>query len=233
MRLHVTEQTPASEVAHSVVEQFENSAPYVHINGLTFDKLPHESATESIRAIASNIGSLALTNDNPTSDVWTLDGKTSPSKDRIPYHTDSPYYAQPEDIVSFWNMKESGDGGENVILPIERVLSLADGSTQTAELLEELSQLRVDFQHEGHSAAGTIIDQHYMAVRFDRRYVLGAKAAELANRFQSLLEGADSIADIIKLHQGDALFFNNTTTLHARLPYSNPDRLNYRVRINL
>lgn len=207
MRLPVSRDMTSDNIAEIVKQHFENSEPYLHLTDLNFHELPPEKATSYIRSFARKIGTLTLSTVSPNSDVWGLDGLTSPSRDRIPFHTDSPYLEHPEDIVSFWNMRESGRGGENVILPIDRIIALADTKPEVADLLEELNESNVIFKHDGNKASGNIVDLQKAKVRFDKRYVLGARAVELAAAFHDLIESSDDIADVIKLNEGDVLFF--------------------------
>lgn len=231
MTLHIAEAAPPEEVGLLVADQFADGAEFVHLQGLAFHSMEDEARTEYIRTASQVVGQLTLSNSEPGSDIWRLDRATSPSTNRIPYHTDSPYYQRPERVVGFWNIKSSGDGGENVLLPVADLLDWASAYPEAQELLDELNATPVQFANDSHHAIGPMLDAERGTTRFDKRYVIGEAATILAVRFGELLEGQEVPSQSIKLAEGDVLFFDNKRLLHAREPYSNPDRVSYRVRM--
>lgn len=174
---------------------------------------------------------MTLSNGKLGSEVWRLDHTTSPSTNRIPYHTDNPYYQQPEKVVGFWSVKSSDDGGANVLLSVADLLDWAASSPEAQDLLDELNAAPVEFVDGVYRANSPMIEIDQGIVRFDKRYVVGETAAKLALRFSQMLEGPGLPGRSVKLAEGDALFFNNERFLHAREPYSDSDRVSYRVRV--
>lgn len=231
MTIHIAEAMPPKEVGSLVADQFTDGAEFVHLQGLAFHRMEDAERADYIRTASQVIGRLTLSNSEPDSDVWRLDRATSPSINRIPYHTDSPYYQQPEKVVGFWNVKSSDDGGENVLLPVANLLDWASASPEARDLVDELNATPVEFAAGAHQATGPMLEADRSTARFDKRYILGEASAKLALRFSQLLEGQELPSRSIKLAEGDVLFFDNERLLHAREPYSNPDRVSYRVRI--
>jgi alpha-ketoglutarate-dependent taurine dioxygenase len=94
------------------------------------------------------------------------------------------------------------------------------------------------FSRDDHAAEAPIIDDSGEDVLI--RYAhdaLNSSAPEhhaLRAKFSAFLESsvAQTGATAIKLTEGDVLFFDNRRLLHAREPYSDPNRLNIRVRIS-
>lgn len=232
MAVRVAEAMLPEEVGLLVADQFADGADFVHLQGLPFHQMEDAARTEYIRAVSRPIGELTLSNGELGSDVWRLDQTTSPSTNRIPYHTDSPYYQHPEEIIGFWSVKSSDDGGENVLLPVADILDWASTSREARDLIDELSATSVQFAAGDHRAIGSMLEANRGTARFDKRFVVGEEAAKLALRFSQLLEGQELLGQPIKLAEGDVLFFDNERLLHARERYSNPDRVSYRVRIN-
>lgn len=231
MTVHIAKTTPPEEIGSFVADQFVSGVEFVHLQGLEFHRMEDAALTDYIRAASQVIGRLTLSNGEPGSDVWRLDRTTSPSTNRIPYHTDSPYYRQPEKVVGFWNAKSSDDGGENVLLPVADLLDWASTSPEGRDLLDELNATPVEFASGAHQATSPILEANRGIARFDKRYVISEAAAKLALRFGQMLEGQGLRSQSIKLAEGDVLFFDNERLLHAREPYSNPDRVSYRVRV--
>lgn len=231
MGIYIAESMPPQEIGLLVADQFASGADHVHLRGMSFHTMEEVARADYIRTVSSVIGELTLTNANVTSDVWRLDKTTSPSSARIPYHTDSPYYQQPEQIVGFWNVKTSNDGGENVLLPTADILDWASSSVEARELVDQLAD-PVQFTHEKHTGTGPMLDPETGIARFDRRYVVGEEAGKVATRFTQLLESNTLLGQSVKLEEGEVLFFNNQTLLHARETYTNTDRVSYRVRLN-
>lgn len=230
MAIHIAETTPPEDIGLLVAEQFANGADFVHLQGLPFHHMEDMARADYIRTVSRPIGELTLSNGDPGSDVWRLDQTTSPSTNRIPYHTDSPYYQHPEKLVGFWNVKSSDDGGENVLLPVVDILDWASTSSEARDLIDELNATSVQFVAGEHRATGSMLETDRGTARFDKRFVIGEEAVKLALRFSQLLEGQE-LGRPLKLAEGDVLFFDNERLLHARERYSNPDRVSYRVRL--
>jgi len=107
-------------------------------------------------------------------------------------------------------------------------MELAEQSKQLNESLEIAQLPSFTFSQYEESWTGPAIDPNNKTVRYDAKY-LSRPSAEL----KYLFEEAVKVGEVIKLAPGDVLFFNNKTTVHARLPYSDPNRLSIRTRINL
>ena len=229
MKMAYREAMPPEELGASIAEQFAEGKHYVHLQGLPV--LGTESdRSDFIRETAGAIGELTLTAGKEGSELWRLDKVTSPSSSFIPFHTDSPYYARPEEIVSFWNIKSSSLGGENLVLPLDRFIGQMTARPETSELLEELATRPATFRLKDHEASGVILDPITGLARYDQKYITPEHAAR-GERFATMIQIARPLAYVIKLTAGDALFFDNHKTLHARESYSDPDRLSIRVRM--
>jgi alpha-ketoglutarate-dependent taurine dioxygenase len=219
----------AEEIGADIAQRFTSGTPYVHIQGLPI--LGEVSQRDTfITSVSSAIGELTLTGDVPGSELWQLNSVTSPNASQIPFHTDNPFYESPEQIVSFWNLRSSAQGGENVILPVTRLVDWFASQPQHAELLEELTACPVSFTFNGSEATGQMLQPNIGTARYDQKYI-DPTHAELGLRFTKALDKANVLAHSVKLSKGDALFFSNRTTLHARTPYSDPNRLSLRVRM--
>jgi len=221
---------PPEEIGHLIAEQFAEGVPYVHLRDVPFTRLEAAEQTMYIRRASEMIGELSLSSGDPTSDVWRLDTVTSPSASRIPYHTDNPFYKLPERFIGFWNLKSSMEGGENVLLTVDNLLEqlgcLPDGN----ELIDELETHQVTFAHDLSEAVHPILDTRQEVIRYDRRYA-DAQSVQLADRFTQILESGRLRGHVIKLAEGDVLFFDNYRLLHARESYTDLGRVSLRVRI--
>lgn len=216
------------ELPSLVRQRLLDGDPYLHISGTGLESLALDEQIEKIRGISQGIGRLALSNADSTSDVWVLDSRTSPSARLIEAHTDNPFKSEPEDVVAFWSVRSSPQGGQNVLTPLDRIMELGDQSGRLADGLEKARSLPVTFTHGEESWNGPVVDVVGHTIRYDAKY-MDVPDAELKHLF----EEAVKVGDIIELAPGDVLFFNNKTTVHARLPYSDPNRLSIRTRINL
>lgn len=87
----------------------------------------------------------------------------------------------------------------------------------------------ITFANGDSSAVSPIIDAQGR-IRFDRRYVDPEHAA-LSSRVTRLLEEEIKAGQVIKLSEGDVLFFDNRKMLHSRQPYTDLGRISFRVRI--
>jgi alpha-ketoglutarate-dependent taurine dioxygenase len=217
-------------IGEYIAEQFDGGALYVHIQGVPFSHLESGAQEAYIREASSFLGELSLSNTEATSDVWRLDSSSSPNSGRIPYHTDDPFYERPEKYVGFWSVNSSVTGGENVLLPLRTILEATNTAPETAEILAEARARRVVFSQGDNQAASRIIDTNSQTVRFDARYI-DEPDTDLARRMTMILEGQTFKPEIIKLAEGDVLFFDNRKLLHARQPYSDKTRTNIRVRV--
>lgn len=216
------------ELPHIVRERLIKGVPYLHVSGIDLEPLNSDERAERIHEICRSIGNLTLSNNEPASDIWSLDSRTSPSAQLVDAHTDNPFKGKPEDIVAFWNIRSSTVGGENVITPLERVIELGERSKQLDEILQKAQLPLFTFSHNGESWTGPVINSNEKTVRYDAKY-LGSPSTELKYLFEEAVKAGDAI----KLAPGDVLFLSNTTTVHARLPYSELNRLSIRTRINL
>lgn len=224
------ESTTPIEIGHEIASQFENGAAYVHVEGLPFVSMEDGQRDAYVTELSSSIGRLTLTGGEPGTELWRLNSATSPNASFIPYHTDNPFLNNPEQIVSFWNLHSSERGGENLILPVESFLDWLDSKVKKHDLAQELIQATVPFTLGDKSASGTIFDPEAGTVRYDQKYI-SAEYADLGMRLTKELNAASFMAHSVKLSEGGVLFFNNQTTLHARSPYSDPNRLSLRVRV--
>jgi len=217
--------TSPFEVAGAVDRALQET-PYVHLMNVGVVDLDPTSRADRIRSISAHLGEVTLTNDDPRSNLWVLDSHTSPNAMLVPCHTDNPFMANPEDVVAFWNIHSSSIGGENVIVPLDRLLELGEQSSEIAELIDEASTTPLTFTSGTKHYTGTPIDVAAGTIRYDKKH-LSTPSTRLAYLFDAALD----IGDVIKLQPDEALFFRNRTTLHARLPYSDPNRLSIRTRI--
>lgn len=230
MSISYPELMPAEEIGADIAQRFADGAPFVHVQGLPI--LGEVSQRDTfITDAASAVGELTLTGNVQGSELWQLNSGTSPNASRIPFHTDNPFYENPEQVVSFWNIRSSAQGGENVILPITSLVDWMADQPQHAELLDELKTREVPFVFKENEATGSILQPDTGTARYDQKYIDSAQT-ELGLRFTKALNEAKVLAYSVKLDEGDALFFNNRTTLHARAPYSDPNRLSIRVRMD-
>lgn len=230
MSISYPELMPAEEIGADIAQRFADGAPFVHVQGLPI--LGEVSQRDTfITDAASAVGELTLTGNVQGSELWQLNSGTSPNASRIPFHTDNPFYENPEQVVSFWNIRSSAQGGENVILPITSLVDWMADQPQHAELLDELKTREVPFVFKENEATGSILQPDTGTARYDQKYIDSAQT-ELGLRFTKALNEAKVLAHSVKLDEGDALFFNNRTTLHARAPYSDPNRLSIRVRMD-
>ena len=232
MSIHIANKMPPEDIGELVADRFKSGERFVHLQDLSFHNLEETARNDYIQRVSTAIGAVVLTHpDDPGSGIWKLDSTTSPNLGSIPYHTDNPFYQEPEKIVAFWSVKSSAEGGENVILPAEDIFDRASSSQQAAELIERLESTPMLFSHEQYAATAPILGAEQGTVRFDRRFI-GLEILDLAVRFDQLIRSEELLGKAIKLKEGDALFFDNHRVLHAREPYQNPDRVSYRVRIN-
>lgn len=229
MSISYPELMPAEEIGADIAQRFADGASFVHVQNLP---ILGEAAQRSgfITSVAGAVGELTLTDGTQGTELWQLNSSSSPNTSQIPFHTDNPFYEHPEQIVSFWNIRSSARGGENLILPVPDLVDWIEAQPQHTKLLDELKTHAVSFALEGSKATGTILQPNAGTARYDQKYIDPA-CAELGLRFTRALDRAKLLAHSIKLGEGDALFFNNRTTLHARAPYSDPSRLSMRVRM--
>jgi hypothetical protein len=233
MKLTLSPLVPPQEAGEAVAALLQAGAPYVHVEGLGFAGFDSAERDTYVRTAASAIGELTLTDGKPGTEVWELNSATSPNASRIPYHTDNPFYDSPEEVVGFWNIRSSIEGGENLILPGSRLVEHMSTTTPGRDLLEELKNKQVRFMRGDKDFFGPLVElgSGLVMLRFDSKDLTpNSEDQDLAARFSQVLEGADLPADRVKLAAGEAIFFNNRQVLHARAPYSDPSRLSLRTR---
>ena len=227
--MHIEAQTPP-EVLGEVAADLLAGQPYIHFQGLDLQAWDPSERDTYIRTSSQALGELTLSNGQPGSDLWVLDSSTSPKTSLVPFHTDNPFLAEPEGVVSFWSLRSSPDGGENIMLPLDRIVGHLNATPRSAGLYAELLDTPVLFEHQDNQTVGQIIDEDSNTVRFDAKY-LDLAHRVLGERFLQMLDGIQDAADPVKLEAGDVLFFKNRSLLHARLPYDDPQRLSIRARI--
>lgn len=232
MTAHLTfsETMPPQEAGLIIAEQFAEGESVIWAQGLGFNALDPATRAAYITEFSGALGKMTLTNGAPGTELWLLDSSTSPNAARIPFHTDNPFYEQPEPIVSFWNLRSSASGGENILLKVDDLLDWADGEPEHAETLERLKVEHVPFSLGEHTASGAMLDEASGTARYDQKYISPA-SAPLGKLFTHMLADDTLPTHAIKLEPGDALFFDNQRTLHSRAPYSDPTRQSIRVRL--
>lgn len=231
MKRAFAELTSPDEIGQNVAELLAEGVPYVQIDDLPFADMPEIQLDTYIRRTSQAIGRMTLTGGLPGTEQWRLDGQTSQNASSIPFHTDNPFLVRPEEIVGFWSIRSSNDGGENIILPVADMLNWADRFAQHVETLKEITTKPVSFTLGEERASGLLLDSDTGSFRHDMKYV-DPEHIELAGRFTDMLTPDDLPSQRIKLQAGSVLFFNNRTTLHARAPYTDGKRLSIRVRVD-
>lgn len=230
MIISLAETTPPAEVGLNIAEHLNAGAPYVCIAELPFASMAEIQRQTYIQKVAGAIGRMATTNNTPGTEQWRLDRMSSPNTSYIPLHTDNPFLVEPEEFVGFWNVKSSEVGGENIILPVADLLDWATKTSQRRETIEEAATVPVSFTNGKAHAVGLLLDISTEKARHDVKYIDDDHSA-LAGRFATLLTAESVPSQDIKLKAGSVLFLNNRTSLHARAPYTDHDRLSIRVRL--
>jgi hypothetical protein len=231
MMLAYSEQHPA-ELGMEIGEALDNGASYVHVAEMPFATLPETERDTFITEVSSSVGAMTLTGAMEGTELWQLNSATSPNAEYIPFHTDNPFYNEPEAVVAFWNLRSSPKGGENIILPVRNMLGWMATRSEYDELLTELSTTQVPFTLKDAAATGVMLDTNAQTARYDQKYISDAQA-KLGLQLRNVADAAaESVAERVKLAPGDALFFNNHSVLHARAPYSDPNRLSIRTRMH-
>lgn len=220
---------PPVELGSKIADQFADGAPFVYVKDALPLHLSDPERAAHIMTVAEQLGPLTLTNDKPGTELWELNSSTSPNASFIPPHMDNPHLTEPERYVGFWCLQASEEGGENLILPVTDIISELDATGEGRALLAKLEAEQVTFTHGDYSTTSPIVDRSTGEVRYDQKYI-DAGHADLGQRFQVVATSMMDNAARIKLKPGDALFFNNRTTVHARAPYSDPSRLSIRTR---
>ncbi|CAN5126731.1 hypothetical protein BH09PAT3_BH09PAT3_5090 [soil metagenome] len=229
MPLNIPGATP-EQLGQQLHREFEAGSIYVHATNLPLSGEALDESREYVQRAASILGHLTLTNDTLGSEVWVLDSATSPNSQFIPYHTDNPYLDEPEQLVSFWNLKSSDVGGENLLLPVSGLVTWAEGEQVFDAVMDEITATSVTFAHNDRLARAPMINLVDMTARFDMKYItpefhaLGLRFAEMLRTYGATLPG-------IKLQPGEALAFNNRSLLHARAPYVDERRISLRTRV--
>lgn len=218
--------TSEEELPDLVRDGLRGKMSFLHISGTGIEYLPLSEQVERVRNISQRVGNLTLSTSESNSNVWLLDNNTSPNT-QIMAHTDNPFKDKPEDVVAFWSIRTSAVGGENIITPFERIVELGEQSGHLSELIEQ-AQASFTFAFAEHEWTGPVLDFNKKTVRYDKKY-LTTPDTELSQLF----EGATAVGDSIRLIPGEVIFVNNATAVHARLPYSDQNRLSLRTRINL
>lgn len=221
--------TDPQSIARFVDEQLSKDHLFVHLQGLPFAQMEPREREIYIRQVTGIIGNRTLTKNIPDSDLWILDHTTSPSPDRIPFHTDNPTQEQPERLVSFWNIMSSDQGGENVLLPFQSVF---DQQPHLEELsLKDITQIPRTFTYQNERLTAPVLDNQHI-LRFDPRY-MAEQDQPFAKHLSRLLDRLGPDHGIcIKLAPGDVLFFDNHRVFHAREPYTDLSRVSIRVRLH-
>jgi alpha-ketoglutarate-dependent taurine dioxygenase len=75
-----------------------------------------------------------------------------------------------------------------------------------------------------------MLDPRTGQARYDQKYIAPEQRA-LGQRLGTMLSDPNLPSTSIKLAPGEILFFNNRRTLHARTPYSDPNRRSIRTRM--
>ena len=209
------------EIAQVVQEM--RTGDYVVLRNLGFNRLPEESRDESIRDLCLRAGALSMSGTDVKTDVWYLD-ETKSKPGSVPYHTDNPHFTLPEQIVGFWCVQSSGNGGENLIVSGADIVNWLDLNKIKDSTGQSFSQRvtseRVLFGYGSRSVSSTIYDEETGIFRLGN-YASDEETKKLVTELSGVIEqGRDTIpAKKILMEPGDVLFFNNHTHLHARDPY--------------
>jgi hypothetical protein len=228
--LQVGLDIPTQEMPEFVVQHLvkANDMPFVHLSGIDFAGLETGLRAEKIRSICNTIGSLTLSNEDPDSDIWILDSKTISNTKPVAGHTDNAHKSRPEDIVAFWNINSSASGLETVITPLSKIIELAENSSVMARLVMRAATKQIVFATGEESTKGTVINWRDKLIRYDENNI-----APEDNEFKPLFAEAVNVSTLITLEPGEVLFFNNRTSLHAELPFSDSGRDNLAIRTRM
>lgn len=168
-------------------------------------------------------------------------GRRSP-EEALWVHTDGYSYGnESPDYFLLLCSQHSEVGGESILVDAYRMLDELAGSPEGAALVERLETVPVDQTRPGMRQAVTpMISRAASGRRRIKRFYLQRprtdspnpdEDAALIDTWDRLCRGAAESAPRFKLMPGEAVIIDNYRVLHGREPYTDHDRLLWRVWI--
>jgi hypothetical protein len=174
----------------------------------------------------------------------------SETASEAPLHTDNSWVAQPERYFALLCERPAGYGGNSIVFGVEELRrgfgATADGSA-AIRILSELEfpfAMPDVFRQTGQSAGEATVTAPVFGRREFRFREDVIRAGFLARPDLATPEARWAVARFnrylverlgrdrgLRLERGDVFFCNNHTCLHARTPFSDPQRLLWRVRM--
>lgn len=163
------------------------------------------------------------------------------------YHTDTQYFATPEEYFALFCVvsDEQGKGTNTLIDGLDIAKQIDEDLPHVSRVLKRDYPFRVPtvFTSSGNNNDIELIQAPIFTddgkVRYRRDTLMEAAALPEVGLSEEQMQAIDVLEEYLKqaqtyehhLQPGEAIFINNHRLLHARTPYDNPDRLLYRVRM--
>lgn len=229
-------------------------AAILHATGV--DELEDEPAQLMSITLSSVYGRPTKTDQKLSQIAWPVRYEPNPgvaptfsqTLGEAAYHTDTQYFAKPENYFGLYCVAADAPGrGTNQLLSVDDVVHAvtARHGTETLDRLSKPYPFRVPsvFTESGTDSDveitwAPILSDNNASFRYrkdtiDRALETGIKLSDGQNDALKRLEDTLDVLDPLEYHlqPGDALLINNLRLLHARTAFNDPGRLLYRVRM--
>ena len=230
------------------------------IKGLQFNSLPTEVRDLFILAFNASMGYATPTDQVNKKVLWPVKAELNPTVKNLTfsqrlgeaeYHTDTQYFAEPEEFFSLWCIVPDKNGeGLNGLVSADYIISEIKTRPDGEEILNTLKNTKFPFRVPSvFTADGTDTDIEYFLgsilsenpkIRYRKETIdkgvlasgikLSPTQVKAINAIEEILQNPKEVVTNL-LEKDEVIFVNNHELLHNRTDYHDPERFLIRVRI--
>lgn len=242
-----------------IVRELDEGIGYVHLTGFPVEGTVGETA-RVFEALVSRLGKVTPHGASQET-IWRVTPRRelnhvptfSEAASEAPLHTDNSWVSCPEKYFALLAIRPASDGGDTFVFPVMELLNgfaaTASGSAALRVLRERQFPFTMPavFRSASEHAQGitplatapVIGGDNRFRFRYDviqagfqlRPDLALPESVAAIETFQAFLDEKLARTPGLRLERGDCLIANNQTVLHARSPFTDPDRLLLRARI--
>ena len=249
------------DIAQDARDRILGDMRFVVVRGLGFTELPEPIRDLYILGFTAHMGVATPTDQVKKKVLWPIKADMNPQVKNLTfsqtlgeaaYHTDTQYFAEPEEMFGLWCLQpdRNGDGVSGLVdgrFLVEELSKTEEGRKMLAIFMHTEFPFRVPsvFTTSGTDDTVEVFMAPILAerpfIRY-RRETLDKGVAATGKQLQPEQLGAveyldkrlhdEDVAYSFLIHAGEVAFANNYELLHSRSDFQDPERHLIRVRMN-
>jgi hypothetical protein len=246
---------------HAISAILDHGRGYVILKDFPVAGRPESDISADFEALASRFGTVTAHGASRQT-IWRITPRPdldhvptfSEAAGEAPFHTDNSWVREPERYFALLVIRPADVGGESLLCPVPDLLQDFARTREGPAVIRTLRERPFPFampvvfcsETEGAATVTPVVTSPVVLSRSTLRYRYDVLKAGFKVRpdlatvdrvhavevFHEFLTGVRQGYPTIRLESGDLLIANNSTLLHARTDFTDPNRLLLRARIS-